>query len=218
MEMVFMEQQERFQINLMKWNIFQIPINGLLFLAVAFFLSCKQKNETIRIPKTVPSIYTLASDSGFHFNQDTLYWKTKKYSGKQYFLYPNKDTAFVKSYLNGMLEGEQKQWYPNGVLAEKRLYISNKKEGEHQGWWDNEKPRYRYQFYNDDYHGEVLEWYYTGQFFKKFHYENGHEEGSERLWYENGTVRANYVIKKGKKYGLIGIKLCKNPYEKVTEK
>jgi hypothetical protein len=25
------------------------------------------------------------------------------------------------------------------------------------------------------------------------------------------------VIKKGKKYGLIGIKLCKNPYEKSVE-
>ncbi|MES2240709.1 MAG: toxin-antitoxin system YwqK family antitoxin [Bacteroidota bacterium] len=203
----------------MKWNSASILDNYLLLLLLSLFLNCNPKKEeiTVRIPKRVPSIYTIASDVGFHFNQDTLYLNTKKYSGKQYILYPNKDTVFVKSYLDGMLEGVQKQWYPNGVLVEKRLYISNKKEGKHQGWWENGKPKYSYQFYNDDFHGEVLEWYFTGQLFKKFHYQNGHEEGSERLWYENGNVRANYVIKKGKKYGLIGIKLCKNPNETVTK-
>lgn len=204
----------------MKWNSSPIAIKCLLLLAVTLFLNCNQKNETrlIRTPKAVPSIYTTASDIGFHFNQDTLYLKANKYSGKQYFLYPNKDTAFVKSYLNGLLEGLQKQWFSNKVLGEERLYVSNKKEGLHRGWWENGKPKYSYQFYNDEYHGEVKEWYFTGQLFKKFHYKNGYEEGSERLWFEDGTVRANYVIKKGKKYGLIGIKLCKNPYEKSVNK
>ena len=185
-------------------------------IATVFFISCNQSPEEApkRQAQKTPSIYKVASDVGFNFKQDTLYFKTEKYSGKQYELYPSKDTAFVKSYLDGMLEGVQKLWYDNNVLAEERLYISNKKEGVHQNWWENGKPRYKYHFYNDEFHGEVLEWYKTGQLFKKFHYTNGHEEGSERLWYEDGSVRANYVIKKGKKYGLIGIKLCKNPYEK----
>jgi antitoxin component YwqK of YwqJK toxin-antitoxin module len=193
---------------------------GFSFVAALLLVSCNQKEIVLpeRQSQKVPKVYTEASDSSFHFNQDTLYLKTEKYSGKQFMLYPSKDTAFVKSYLYGMLEGNQKQWYPNGVLAENRLYISNKKEGKHEGWWENGKPKYRYQFFNDEYQGEVLEWYVTGQLFKKFHYEKGHEEGEERLWYEDGSVRANYVIKKGKKYGLIGIKLCKNPNETVTEK
>lgn len=191
-----------------------------MLLTLVMFLNCNPnlEKDTVRIPKKVPSIYTLASDAGFYFNQDTLYFKASKYSGKQYLLYPNKDTLFIKSYLKGMLEGEQKQWYPNGILGEKRLYISNKKEGLHKGWWENGKPKYSYQFYNDEFHGEVLEWYFTGQLFKKFHYHIGHEEGSERLWYENGNIRANYVVKKGKKYGLIGIKLCRNPNETVIKK
>ncbi|WP_418262220.1 toxin-antitoxin system YwqK family antitoxin [Flavobacterium faecale] len=178
-------------------------------------ISCNQKqNETPqRQAQKTPSIYKNASDSNFNFKQDTLFFKTEKYSGKQYALYPNKDTLFIKSYLNGMLEGIQKQWYENNRLAEKRLYIANKKEGTHQGWWENGKPRYNYHFFNDEFHGVVVEWYKTGQLFKRFHYNKGYEEGSERLWYEDGSVRANYVIKKGKKYGLIGIKLCKNPYE-----
>lgn len=197
-----------------------IKYNYLLILVVVFFLACKQKEEveSPRIARKVPSIYKLADDANFNFKQDTLFYKLEKYSGKQFLLYPSKDTVFVKSYLNGLLEGLQKQWFSNQVLCEERLYVSNKKEGLHKGWWENGKPKYSYQFYNDEYHGEVKEWYFTGQLFKKFHYENGYEEGSERLWFEDGTVRANYVIKKGKKYGLIGIKLCKNPYEKSANK
>ena len=119
-----------------------------------------------------------------------------------------------RAVLLNLLEGLQKKWYPNKKLAAVRYYVSNKKEGLHEGWWDNGRKQYTYQFHNDEYQGEVKEWYSDGELFKVFHYEKGHEEGSERLWFQDGSVRANYVIKKGRKYGLIGIKLCKNPYEK----
>lgn len=210
--------QGLFQISLML-NKRQIKQDCLLLFVVGFFFSCNQKTdvEAPRMAQKSPAIYKLASDTDFNFKQDTLYFGSKKYSGKQYFLYLKKDTAFVKSYLNGLLEGTQKQWYENQILAEERLYIANKKEGFHQGWWENGKQKYKYHFYNDEFHGQIEEWYVSGQLFKLFHYTNGHEEGSERLWYEDGSVRANYVIKSGKKYGLIGIKLCKNPYEKTSE-
>ena len=64
---------------------------------------------------------------------------------------------------------------------------------------------------NDKYEGEFKEWYSSGLLGKDFHYVKGQEEGSQRLWWDNGTVRANYVIRDGKKYGLIGMKLCTNP-------
>lgn len=190
-----------------------------MLFVVGIFLSCGQREDIKkpRISKKTPSVFHIADDVNFYFKQDTLYFKSEKYSGKQYYLYPTKDTVFVKSYLNGLLEGVQKQWYSNRILAEERLYVSNKKEGLHKGWWENGKPKYSYQFYNDELDGEVLEWYFSGQLFKKFHYRSGYEEGSERLWFEDGSVRANYVIKNGKKYGLIGIKLCKNPYEKTSK-
>jgi antitoxin component YwqK of YwqJK toxin-antitoxin module len=191
-----------------------------ILITSLLILSCNQspKKEQQRQAQKTPSVFNKADDVNFNFKQDTLYFKSDKYSGKQYFLYANKDTVFVKSYFNGLLEGVQKQWYANRVLAEERLYVSNKKEGTHKGWWEKGKPKYKYQFYNDEFHGEIKEWYISGQMYKKFHYTNGYEEGSERLWFEDGSVRANYVIKKGKKYGLIGIKLCKNPYEKSINK
>ncbi len=110
---------------------------------VGFIFSCSQKTEveTPRMSQKIPFIYKTTEDVNFNFKQDTLYYAAKKYSGKQFFLYPNTDTGFVKSYLNGLLEGIQKQWYSNKVLAEERLYVSNKKEGLHKGWWDNGKPK-----------------------------------------------------------------------------
>jgi antitoxin component YwqK of YwqJK toxin-antitoxin module len=53
---------------------------------------------------------------------------------------------------------------------------------EHKGWWENGKPKYTYQFFNDEYQGEVQEWYFSGQLFKRFHYDKGQEEG------RNGVV------------------------------
>ena len=39
----------------------------------------------------------------------------------------------------------------------------------------------------------------------------GYEEGSQKAWWQNGVIRANYVVKNGRRYGLIGLKLCMNP-------
>ena len=66
--------------------------------------------------------------------------------------------------------------------------------------------------------GEFKEWYFSGLLGKQFHYVNGQEEGSQRLWWDNGTVRANYVIRNGKKYGLIGLVTCSNPYDSIIKK
>jgi hypothetical protein len=70
------------------------------------------------------SIYKLAtSDAGFNFKQDTLYF-FPEISQEAVFVYPNKDTAFVKLYFEWFYLEGIKQWYPEGVLAEERFYVS----------------------------------------------------------------------------------------------
>ncbi|MBI5858213.1 MAG: toxin-antitoxin system YwqK family antitoxin [Sphingobacteriales bacterium] len=197
--------------------------HGAGYLLLWFFLlSCRQKNETtkpeIKIAKTVPTEYRNATDSNFSNHQDTVYYRDKFFTGFRYVLYPNGDTAVLQSYFNGVEEGTQKKWHPNKQLAEKRFYINGRKEGLHQSWWPDGKPKFVFTTHNDEYNGELKEWYSSGLLAKEFHYLNGKEEGSQRLWWDNGTVRANYVIKNGKKYGLIGMKLCNNPYDSVITK
>ena len=195
--------------------------------------SCNIKKQSIpelKIAKTVPANYKKATDSNFKKHQDTVYYQENFFTGYQFGLYKNGDTVFINSYFNGVEEGvqkkwyenkqlaEQKKWYDNRQLAEQRFYINGKKEGTHKGWWPDGKPKYIFEADNDEYNGEFKEWYASGLLGKQFHYTNGQEEGSERLWWDNGTVRANYVIRNGKKYGLIGLKTCMNPYDSIIKK
>ena len=98
------------------------------------------------------------------------------------------------------------------------VYIDGKKEGNHKGWWENGKPKFNYNFLSGEHQGELTEWYNSGNMFRHFNYQMGYEEGAEKMWWENGEIRANYVVKTGKKYGLIGMKICVNPYDSILLK
>lgn len=191
------------------------------YLLILIGISCGQKKtpaEEIKIAKTIPANYIPVDDSGFVMHQDTVYFQQSYFTGYRFSLYPNGDTATVEAYFNGVEEGTQKKWYAHKQLMEERFYINGKKEGTHRGWWPDGKPKFYFQLYNNEYNGEFKEWNSSGLLTKQFHYVNGLEEGSERLWWDNGTVRANYVIRNGKKYGLIGLKTCVNPYDSVIKK
>ncbi len=193
-----------------KWLIF-----GALGCIMA---GCRQESK-VKSPKTVPTHYVAAADSGFSRRQDTLFYGRERFSGYVFQLYKGGgDTQFVATYLHGLEEGLTKKWYPNRQVAEERLYVDGKKEGVHRAWYPDGKPKFIFDISNDEYTGEFKEWYPSGLLAKYFHYKNGQEAGSERLWWDDGSVRANYVIKNGKKYGLIGIKLCKNPYDSIVKK
>jgi antitoxin component YwqK of YwqJK toxin-antitoxin module len=197
----------------------------LFFILPAFFCSCSEKKQDmkistpeIKIAKTVPPVYKNASDTDLSKHHDTIFYKDQFFTGFRYSLYPNNDTAVLDSYFNGVEEGIQKKWYPNHQLLEERFYINGKKEGTHKAWWPDGKEKMYFTAYNDKYEGEFKEWYSSGLLGKYFHYKNGQEEGSQRLWWDNGSVRANYVIREGKKYGLLGLKTCINPYDSITKK
>ena len=198
-----------------------------LFIVVSmmqgFLISCTvdkkpEPKPEPKIAKTVPAVYVNDADPGFSKHQDTVYYQDKKFTGFRVALYPGGDTAQLQSYFNGVEEGEQKAWYPDKQLAEQRFYINGKKEGLHQKWWPDGKQKMYFTAYANEYSGEFKEWYASGLLGKDFHYVNGYEEGSQKLWWNNGTVRANYVIRNGKKYGLLGLKTCINPYDSIIKK
>ena len=195
---------------------------AFIFLTSSCLYSCiTEKNESLiepKIAKTVPANYFDTKDTHFHIHQDTVFYDHSFFTGYRFELGEKADTISLQSYFNGVEEGTQKKWYPNGQLSEQRFYINGKKEGIQQGWWPNGKQKFYFKTYNNEYTGEFREWLETGLLIKCFHYENGYEVGSQRLWWNDGTVRANYVIKNGKKYGLLGYKICENPYDSILAK
>ena len=192
-----------------------------IFGLICIFLldSCgrgKPEVAVVNRPGIIPSIYKLADDPGLVKDQDTLYYGGKLFSGHIFYLFTNRDSAFVIGYLHGLQEGLSKKWYPNKQILEERLYVAGRKEGIHRGWWPDGKPKFYYELTNDAYTGLVKEWFSNGTLCRVFHYKDGQEAGSEKMWWENGTIRANYVIINGEKFGLSGQKLCTNNNIKST--
>jgi antitoxin component YwqK of YwqJK toxin-antitoxin module len=167
------------------------------------------------IAKTIPAIYKPTSDPLFKKQGDTLYFNGQFYTGYQYSLYENGDSAFLFGFFNGVEEGGQRKYYPGNRLSEQRFYINGKKQGRHRSWWPDGKPKMDYTAFNNEYEGEFREWNSAGLLVKKFHYNQGIETGRQQLWWDNGTLRANYEVRNGRTYGLIGLKLCVNPNDSI---
>ena len=175
-------------------------------------------SDTLQPEIVLPNQYLKSKDPFISLHQDTLYYHDKKYSGYIYDHFENGDTAYVGSYLNGIEEGVFKKWYRTNQLAEYRAYHEGKKVGKHVGFWEDGQPKFDFNFIAGELHGESNEWYPNGQAYKAFHYKMGYENGSQKMWWENGIIRANYVVKEGRRYGLIGLKLCMTPQDSIDFK
>lgn len=180
----------------------------LLFILIIALLPQCRNNQTKQL--VVPEVYTLASDKGFVLTQGVLCLSGKPFTGKQYDLYENGDTAFVNPYYNGREHGACRQWHVNKLLKEERFFLNGYKTGVHTGWWDNGQLQFVYHFNNDVFEGTVKEWYENGQLFRHMNYSKGIECGRQQIWQPDGKVFANYEVRNGRNYGLTGTMHCKN--------
>lgn len=136
------------------------------------------------------------------------------FSGQLFKLYPHsKDTFEISSYLNGKEHGAWRKYYAGNRLMEIRHFVKGKKEGEYLAWWVDGTPKLDYHFANDEYEGTCKEWNREGTLIKVMNYKAGYEEGQQRWWYDNGKIKANYIMRGGRRYGLLGTKNCVNVYD-----
>jgi antitoxin component YwqK of YwqJK toxin-antitoxin module len=56
--------------------------------------------------------------------------------------------------------------------------------------------------------GVAREWSREGKLLSEFHFVAGHEAGQQRMWNDDGSIRSNYVVRDGRRYGLIGAMGC----------
>ena len=142
--------------------------------------------------------------------------KEKKYNGFVYQLSSNgKDTLSVEGYINGLLNGSCKKWFDNKQIMEERYYSQGRKNGKQIAYWPNGNKRFEFEAKDDAYEGELREWSENGHLFHLANFVKGQEEGIQKMWYENGKIKANYFIIKGKRYGLLGTKNCKNVSDSI---
>jgi antitoxin component YwqK of YwqJK toxin-antitoxin module len=169
---------------------------------------------TVGIRTYLASPTVLATDLALHQQNAELYYGNKPYSG-----YVEERTGGAllarRSYREGRLDGPQEQWYEGGQRREQRTYREGRKVGTHRGWWPNGKPRFAYLIDNDVPIGTHRDWYSTGQLAALFSYNDaGQPEGPQQMWFPTGQIRANYVVRGGRRYGLFGAKGCMGTNER----
>lgn len=185
-------------------------LRNKVFLGMLFLLLSCRENEQIFLRDVNESNSTHWYSGGF------LYMDSIPFSGSLFQLYPNtKDTASIKKFRKGKEHGEWKQFYQDGSLKSSRYYYYGDKVGYYYAWWPNGVKQLAYHFINDLYHGKCLEWNPEGNLIKEMHYVEGHEEGSQKVWYDNGKIKSNYIIKQGRRYGLLGTKNCSNVSDSI---
>ena len=127
------------------------------------------------------------------------------------------DTLEVRSYIQGTEHGRWLKFYSRGQLMEERFFDHGKKVDTLRIWWPNGVLQAQIPFNNDEYEGETVEWNQAGQMIRRMHHQQGHEEGAQQQWYDDGSVRSNYVIKNGRRYGLLGTKNCVNVADSLVK-
>jgi protein SCO1/2 len=98
--------------------------------------------------------------------------------------------------------------YSNGRLSTERRYHGDREEGRHIGWYENGAVRFSYAYHDGVMEGVAREWLPDGTLYREAHYTRGQEEGLQRMWWPDGSLRASYVVKDGRRYGLLGAKGC----------
>jgi antitoxin component YwqK of YwqJK toxin-antitoxin module len=185
----------------------------VLFFCI-LFTGCN--SATVQQDQPAALLLINTADSGISNSNGTVYFNNQLFSGVLYTLYAaTKDTAAKASYLKGKEHGEWHKFYPNGKLQEQRFFNNGKKTGVFITWWPSGNKQTHCTLLNDEFEGTSQEWTDKGVLVKEMNYHNGHEEGWQRWWHDNGKVRSNYIIKEGRRYGLLGTKHCINVSDSI---
>jgi antitoxin component YwqK of YwqJK toxin-antitoxin module len=202
MGMDFMEQRAPFQIKSLM----------MLVLATMVLVACQ------KTPGKLASSHTLQSvefkNGSFKTNKGMTYDSGTLFTGILLRKYENGQALQVDTIVEGLVQGLSKAWYQNGERMWERLYLNGKKEGKHRRWYRGGAPKSEGNYSEDFYQGNLREWYPNGQMYKDFNYVDGQEDGHQKMWKSDGRVKANYVVRNGRRYGLTGVKNCINVFEK----
>ena len=167
--------------------------------------------------KTIPNIAILIDSEQLTKKNDIVYYKNQLFNG--HLIEKNIGGKLIakSGYFNGKIDGLQQKWFGNGSKKEVRFYENNLKVGKHEAWYQNGNKRFEYFIEKDIPIGVHQEWFENGQPFSLFTYNNlGQPEGLQKMWFENGQTKANYVVKNGRRYGLLGAKGCQGMQERKT--
>jgi hypothetical protein len=173
-----------------------------LLIILLFLSGCE-----FHFAKKIPESQIKSTDPGLRLRNGVFYYKDKLFSGHITEYYKGNKIHRDAEYLNGIHEGLELTYFYSGVLAEKRYYEAGEKAGVHTGFWENGKMRFQYSFNKGQYDGDFKQWYKNGRLYTIIQYNEGIEKNG-KAWRESGKLYLNYVMRNGRRYGMINPNLC----------
>lgn len=188
----------------------------LLFSALLIIGACTESAVKLPQPEVdQPWVWADTADIVTHKGLTTL--EGEILSAFVLETYPNSsDTLKVTSFVRGYKHGTSTAYFPNNTLREIREYKKGRKVGEYIGYFPNGDVHFSFHFENDNYHGTAKEWTQEGILIKEMNYDKGYESGPQKVWYDNGKIKSNYIVKDGRRYGLLGTKNCINVKDSIA--
>lgn len=178
----------------------RIIISMLLLIGI---LSSCDRVPPVDIPASDPALTQKTSG--------ILIFGQSPFSGYLTEYYETGQLKSKKGYLNGWLQGESTAYYADGAVKEQRYYTNGEKDGRHVGYYESGAPRFELFFEEGQNVGNHKTWYENGQIAQDLNYVDGQPFGAQRVWRPDGKLRSNYVVREdGRRYGLVGLKRCKN--------
>ncbi len=185
----------------------------LLFISVILLVGCTSNSQNASKPLYIKINLNKVD---FTLINGIANVERKPFTGTVYLIYPDSvDTTEIRNYSNGIENGEWRKYYKGGKLREKRSFTNGQKTGKYLVWWENGKLQQTYNFENDEYEGTCREWGENGLLIKEMNYRKGYEAGTQKAWWNNGKIKSNYIIEKGRRYGLLGTKNCINVSDSI---
>ena len=116
-------------------------------------------------------------------------------------------TEFEINVKDGLYHGLFTEKYNNGQLRSQLNYAHGVMHGAQQGWHYNGQLSYSYKAKKGTPVGEYKEYFPSGQLQINKRYEAG-KVVKNKIYNIDGRVIANYLIKDGRTYGLMGSSTC----------
>ena len=187
------DKAERTTLAVILLGLFGLPLLGLTMLGC----------------ESTPAREIAIDDPRLAEREGLLYLDDLPYSGQIVTLYPDRTIARREGYRDGRRDDTAWVFGASGQLLEERVYRDGRKIARHRGWYEDGSRRFDYTFVDDRHEGSAREWYPDGRLYRNFTYVAGHEEGRQVMYDEAGIMRANYVVRNGRRYGSIGTKPCR---------
>ena len=142
----------------------------------------------------------------------TQYWPNgKKYSEKTFvngskttydIWYKNGTKCKESKYLNGKLNGLQREWHVNGNKCRENTYLNDKLNGLHRVWYENGRKKFETTYVHNKIEGVARWWYENGNKCIETTYVNDKKNGVSYEWYENGAKASEYQMLNDREHGV----------------